>query len=576
MGVPAWLFPSLHGYRRAWLRGDLLAGLSVWAILIPEALAYATIAGVPPVVGLYAAPPALLLYAAFGSSRILIAGPMSATAALSAATVADVANKGNFLALTVTLALLTGVAALLAGAARLGFLSNFISEPVVKGFIVGLAIIIIVSQLPVLLGLERGTGDIFAQLDHLVGDIPETDTTALAIGGASLVVLLALRRWARMLPAALIVVLGSVVAVRVLGLADDGIAIVGPITGGLPSPGVPDVGLDDIRALVPGALGIMLVAFAEGLGAARGLSRGSGAEIDPDRELLGLGAANVGSGVFGGFVVNGSLSKTAVNVESGARTQLSAILVAALAVVTLALFTDVFEDLPEATLAAVVIVAVADLVDVRALASYYRAVAGRSVAPFSLAARPDFVAAIAALGGVLVLGTLPGLFAGIVVSLVLLIYRASRPHIARLGLAPGSTQYTDMGRHPENVAPEGVVVLRVESPLFFANAQLVRQQIREAALEPGIRAVVIDAETVPTIDITAAHMLHELGEDLDREGVRLLLARDVSRVRDVLRRSLGPDAAALTHVFPTVAAAVDAARSEAQPTQPMRAVPPAP
>lgn len=564
MVVPRWLFPSLHGYRRERLRGDVVAGLSVWAVLIPEALAYATIAGVPPVVGLYAAVPALILYAALGSSRLLIAGPMSATAALSAATVAEHVGSGEgafpFLTLTVVLALTTGVAALLAGVLRLGFLSNFISEPVVKGFIVGLALTIILSQLPTLVGVGPVSGDAFDQLELLGSRLGAIDTTTLAIGAGSLALMLALRRWAPAVPGALLTVTASVVAVGLLGVADD-VALVGPVTGGLPTPGLPDAGLGTYAELVPGALGIMLVAFAEGLGAARAFARGTGADVDPDRELVALGAANVGSGLWGGFVVNGSLSKTSVNVSSGGRTQLSALVAAALAIVTLLALTGLFEDLPSATLAAVVIVAVLDLVDVRSLAGYWRAVAGRSVTPFSLAARPDFVAAVAALGGVLVFGTLPGLFIGIVVSLLLLIYRASRPHIARLGRAPGSLQYTDIRRHPENVPPEGVVVLRVESPLFFANAGLVRDEIRRAARAPGIHAIVIDAETVPTIDITAAHMLHELAEDLDRERVRLLLARDVSHVRDVLRRTVGEEDPALTRVFPTVAEAVAAAHT---------------
>lgn len=558
-----WLFPSLHGYRREDLRGDLFAALSVWAVLVPEALAYATIAGVPPVVGLYAAPPALILYAALGSSRLLVAGPMSATAALSAATVADVATGGEdvFLTLTVALALATGVAALLAGALRLGFLASFISEPVVKGVIVGLAITIIVSQLPHLLGVRSVSGDVITQFDHLLPQLDATDAATLAIGLVSLAVLLALRRWRRGLPGALVVVVGGVLVVRVLGL-DDNVEVVGPISGGLPSPGLPDADRADYAALVPGALGIMLVAFAEGLGAARASARRADPEIDANRELLGMGAANVGSSLFGGFVVNGSLSKTAVNVGAGARTQVAGLVVAGLTVLTLAFFTGLFEDLPLASLAAVVIVAVVDLVDFPSLAGYYRAFAGRSATPFSLAARPDFVAAIAALLGVLVFGILPGLFIGIGVSLLLLIYRSSRPHIARLGRAPGSDQYTDIHRHPENVLPQGVVVLRVESPLFFANADVVRSAARAAAREDGVRAVVIDAETVPTIDITAAHMLHELHDELAAEGVRFVLARDVGQVRDVLVRTAGDQDPALTSVFATVAKAVRAVDPE--------------
>lgn len=565
--MPSRRVPSPQRLAAGGLRGDVLAGLTVWAVLVPEALAYATIAGVPPVVGLYAAVPALLLYAALGSSRLLIVGPMSATAALSAATVADVATGGRevFVSLTVALAIATGLAALLAGALRLGFLASFISEPVMKGFIVGLAITILVGQLPTLVGVEPEGDDAVAQLAHLVGALGAVHATTLAVGAASLVLLLVLRRRWPAAPAALLTVAFGVAAVRALGLAADGVAVVGPISGGLPSFGLPDASLADYRSLVPGALGIMLVAFAESFAAARAWARRGDPEIEPDRELVALGAANLGSGLAGGFVVSGSLSKTAVNVGAGARTKLSGLIVAGLTIVTLLALTDLFEDLPEATLAAVVIGAVVDLIDLPSLARFYRTFAGRSAAPFSLAVRPDFVAAVAALVGVLILGVLPGLFVGVGVSLLLLIYRASRPHIARLGRAPGSLQYTDIRRHPENVPPDGVVVLRVESPLFFANARVVRAAIEQAAREPGVGAVVLDAETVPTIDVTAAHMLAEVVEDLERDGVHLLLARDVSGVRDVLRRAAEPaEPAPLTRVFPTVAEAVAAAHALAR------------
>ena len=270
------------------------------------------------------------------------------------------------------------------------------------------------------------------------------------------------------------------------------------------------------------------------MGAAKTYAQREHYEIDANRELLGLGGANLAVGLSSGMVVNGSLSKTAVNGSAGAHTQLSGLIVAVLTVVTLLLLTGLFESLPNATLAAVVIAAVLELVDVSALKRLY-VYGGRRAGRFALAARPDFVAAIAAMAGVLIFDTLPGLFIGIGVSLLLLLYRASRPHVAQLGKVPGTDdQWGDLSRHPENVVPDHVAVLRVESGLFFANADAVRERVLAAS--QGRRAVVLDAETVPFIDVTAAQMLLALHDELSRRGVRLLIARDVARVRDVLQR----------------------------------------
>lgn len=551
------LFPSLHGYRSSWLRGDLVAGLTVWAVLVPEALAYASIAGVSPVVGLYAAPGALILYAALGSSRQLVCGPMSATAALSAATVADVVARGDakFAAMTAALAITTGLAAVLAGILRLGFLASFISEPVIKGFIVGLALTIIVGQVPDLLGIDKGSGDFFAKAWHVVVNLGDVDGLTLLVGALSLAIVLGLRRAAPAVPGSLVAVAVGIALVEAFALQDHGVGIVGSISSGLPSLGAPGVSLHDLGDLVPGGIGVMLVGFAEGLGAAKTYAQREHQEIDVNRELLGLGGANLAAGLSSGMVVNGSLSKTAVNGAAGARTQLSGLIVALLTIVTLLLLTGLFEKLPQATLAAVVIAAVIELVDVPALRRLYRIYPGRRAGALALTARPDFLAAIVAMFGVLVFDTLPGLFIGIGISLLLLLYRASRPHIATLGRVPGAPdQFGDRARHPENEAPPGVAVLRVESGLFFANADAVRARLRAAARDA--HAVVLDAETVPYLDVTAAEMLGGLADDLRREGVTLALAGDVGRVRDVLRRA-GDEGAPVPR-FPTVAAAVDA------------------
>lgn len=558
-----WLFPSLRGYQRSWLRGDLLAGLTVWAVLVPEALAYATIAGVSPVVGLYAAPGALIFYAALGSSRQLVTGPMAATAALSAATVAALVpvGGGRFAALTAGLAIATGLAALVVGVLRLGFLASFISEPVMKGFITGLALTIIIGQIPKLLGIEKGTGDFFEQLWHVITHLGDTDGVTLLVGVLSLAVILALRRFAPAVPGSLVAVLLGIAAVKLLHLDHHGLKIVGPIKSGLPSFGLPDVHAGDVGALAAGGIGVMLIGFAEALGAAKTYAAREHEQIDPNRELLGLGGANLASALSSGMVVNGSLSKTAVNASTGARSQLSGLIVAALTVITLLALTGLFEDLPEATLAAIVIVALIDLVDVKALESLYRASSPRLGREYGWVARPDFIAAIAALLGVTVFDTLPGLFIGIAVSLLLLIYRASRPYVATLGKTPGADgHYRDVERHPDAHVPDHIAVLRIESGLYFANADTVRADVLKAATADGIRAVILDAETIPFIDVTASQMLADLSDELHHQNVQLLIARDIGQVRDILRRVV-EDHPTLGRVYPTVQAAVDAANS---------------
>ena len=531
------VFPSLHGYQGAWLRGDLIAGLTVWAVLIPEALAYASIAGVSPVVGLYAAPGALILYAALGSSRHLITGPMSATAALSAATVADVVARSadKFVTMTTALAIATGIAALLAGLLRHGFLAGFISEPVIKGFIVGLALTIIIGQVPDLLGIPKGAGNFFEKLWDVVSDLGDIHVLTLVVGLVSLAIVLGLRRTLPAVPGSLVAVAAGILLVYVFALEDHGVAIVGTIDSGLPSFGLPDASLHDYGSLVAGGIGVMLVGFAEGLGAAKTYAQREHYDIDVNRELLGLGGANLASGLSSGMVVNGSLSKTAVNGSAGAHTQLSGLFVAVLTVVTLLLLTGLFEKLPQATLAAVVIAAVIELVDVPGLRRLYRIYAGRHAGRFAIAQRQDFLAAITAMLGVLIFDTLPGLFIGIGVSLMLLLYRASRPHVASLGQERGRGPFVDLRRHPGYAPPEGIAVLRIEGGLFFANADTIRARVRAEA--EGKRAVVLDAETVPGVDVTAAEMLANLAADLHAEGVELLIAGDVGRVRDVLHRT---------------------------------------
>ncbi|CAM2989683.1 SulP family inorganic anion transporter [Prescottella defluvii] len=548
------MFASLQHYRRGWIRPDVIAGLTVWAVLVPEALAYATIAGVPPVVGLYAAIPSLILYAAVGSSRHLVVGPMSATAALSAAIIAPLAgaDSGKFVALSAVLAIATGIVGLLAGLIRLGFIASFISEPVLKGFIVGLALTIIIGQVPKLFGVEKSEGNFFEQAWGVIRNLGDTDWRTMLVGFLSLVVVLGLKRRLPLIPGSLLVVLLGIAAVAVFGLDDKGVSIVGHIDAGLPALGLPDgIGFDDYIDLLGPAVGVLLIGFAEGLGAAKTYAAKAGYEVDANRELAGLGAANLGAGLSSGMVVNGSLSKTAVNGGAGAKTQVSGLVVAGLTVLTLLFLTGLFEKLPEATLAAVVIAAVIELVDIAALRRLYGVWTERLGSIYGHAARADFAAAVAAMAGVLFFDTLPGLVIGIGVSMLLLLYRASRPQVA--ALAKEGDLWVDAARHPDLPTRDDLLVLRVEAGLFFANCDHVKQRI-EAMCTDRTRVVVLDAETSPYVDVTAAEMLMQLRDSLGRRGIELRVARDIGQFRDTLRKSAADGAP--MGVYPTVADAL--------------------
>jgi high affinity sulfate transporter 1 len=521
----------------------VIAGLTVWAVRVPEALAYAAIAGVSPVVGLYAAVPSLVLYAAFGSSRHLVVGPMSATAALSASVVGAFA-KGNtptFVALTTAVAVVTGAMCLCAGALRLGFLASFISEPVLKGFIIGLALTIILGQVPSALGVEKGEGDFFQKLWHVLTELGDIHWLTAVLGVASLAVLVLLRRAAPRVPGSLVVVVLGILAVGVLSLDDHGVELVGHIDAGLPHLGTPDVTWTQTTDLIGPCLGVMLVGFAEALGAAKTYASRAGYDIDANRELVGMGAANLGSGLASGMVVNGSLSKTAVNGAAGAKSQVSGLTAAVLALLTLLFLTRLFENLPEAVLAAVVIMAVLELVDVAALRRLWSLATPSVRTLYGTAARYDFFAALGAALGVLVFDTLPGLVIGVILSLFLLLVRASHVRVAVLardesGGWVDAARAAHLGRSTTPV--DGVLVVRPESGLFFANADGVRATVRALAARERPRLVVVDAETIPFVDVDAAEMFATLRTDLARTGTELVIARDVGRVRDELRAAL--------------------------------------
>ena len=381
--------------------------------------------------------------------------------------------------------------------------------------------------------MEKTPGNFFEQAWGVIKHLPDTHPLTLLIGASSLILVLALKRWLPLVPGSLVAVLLGIGVVTIFGLADQGVKIVGHIDSGLPAFGLPQgVGWRDFVALFGPAIGVVLIGFAEGLGAAKTYAAKAGYQVNANRELAGLGAANLGSGLSSGMVVNGSLSKTAVNGSAGAKSQVSGLVVAVLVIITLLFLTGLFESLPEATLAAVVIAAVIELVDIPSLRRLYGVWTTRLGQIYGLAARADFAAAIAALLGVLIFDTLPGLVIGIGVSMLLLIYRSSRPHVARLAKQGGI--WLDTDRHPDLATRPDAVVVRVEASLIFTNSDHVKSEI-EALCTDQTKVVVLDAETSPFVDVSAATMLVQLKSTLAQRGIDFRIARDIGQVRDTIR-----------------------------------------
>ena len=547
----------LPTYSRKWLRGDIIAGVTLVALAVPESLGYAQIAGVPVQAGLYAIFGALVGYALFGPSRQLVVGPSSALAALSAATVATLASGGSdrYLALTAGLALAVAVIALVAGLAHLGFVAQFLAEPVLTGFIFGLSMTIAIRQAPKLFGIEGGDGNFFQRLWDLLTHLGQTNGWTLIVGIVSLAILFGLKRFVPGVPASLVALVFGILAVSLFGLAAQGVTIVGAIPQGLPQFGLPALRASDLGTLASAALGLTLVAYAEHIGAASSFAAKHHQDVQPNQELIGLGVANLAAGLSQSFAVGGSLSKTAANDAAGGRTQVSGLTAAVLVLLTMLFLTPLFHNLPDATLGAVVIFAVWGLMDVGALRRYWRL------------RRLDFVLALVALLGELVFDVLPGLLVAVALSLILLIYLASRPHLAVLGKAPGQHAYASVEQHPDYVTVPGLLIVRVDAPLFFANDTTARTGIRALIRQanPPPNAVLLDMETSSALDVSTADMLAELADDLSATGVELALARVRTPVRDLLERSGFTDATGFKYprqLYASVEAGVEAYLAE--------------
>jgi high affinity sulfate transporter 1 len=553
--IAAWL-PK---YPRDLLRSDLISGVTVWGVMVPVAMAYAQMAGAPPEAGLYAAFAALLAYAVFGTSRHLKVTASSTMAAMSAAVVAAMAGGDveRYLALTAALALTVGVLLLLAGIARLGFISDFLSKSVVTGFVFGLAITIAVGQLPKLFGVPAVSGNTFEQLAGLIAELDQTNPWTLILGAVSLALIFLIKRLAPRIPAGLVALVLGILAVTIFNLDEKGVSIVGAIPTGLPMPGLPDISLHDLPYLITGAVGIVFLAVGESLGAARAFAAKYRYEIDPDQELIALGAANINAGLFQGFTVDASLSSTATADEAGARTQISSIVTALLIIVTVVALAPLFHNLPNAVLGAIVIASVVGLMNVAELKRYYAS------------NRIDFALAMVALLGVITTDVLTGLVIAVFLSLIIILYRASRPYMAVLGKVPGQrAAYGDIARHPENLVIPGLLIVRLDAALYFLNANVARRQLLDliASSQPAPSTVLFDLGASADLDIASLDMLKHLVVELDEIGVDVLLAHVHGSVRDRLRQTSVMTEIGEDRIYLSVAAAVHDFEQRNQPT----------
>ena len=506
---------------------DVLAGLAVWAVMVPEGMAYAGIVGVPAIMGLYTIVPALIAYALLGSSRLLVVGPDTATGLISALTVGAVATQGTveFNALTSTLAILIGAFFLLFGALRMGWVAAFIPTPVMRGFIEGLVCVTIIGQVPHLLGLEGGSGNFFSKLWLVLRNLPSASPAPVLTGLLSFAAMQLLRRLAPRVPAALVVAVAATVLVGVFGGEAAGVSVVGELPSGLPHFALRKLDIAVLRELAPGALAIVLVGYAEALGGAKAAALESGGDIDPNQELIAHGPANILSGLFGGFLVVGSLSKTSVAMAAGARSQLANLVAAVFCFLTLVFLTPLFRGMPHPALAAIVIAAMLHLSN----PAYLRDLMARS--------RWEFTLAAIVIAGELALGVPQGIALGVALSLLMLIYRTSHLQGAVLGQLPGEEAYRDVRNHPEAITFPGLLIWRIGGELFFASIGHFNEGLRAAVASsrPPAKHVLLDADSVDFIDTSACDALRDSIKELQSQGITFALVRVRDEVRDRMR-----------------------------------------
>ena len=518
----------LAGYRAEWLRGDIIAGVTLAAYAIPVSLAYAGLAGLPPEVGVYGYLLGGLGYALLGSSRQLAIGPTSAISLMIAGTVGDMA--GGNVQYYAQIASLTGftvaILCVIAWLLRLSALVKLISDSVLVGFKAGAGLTIAMTQLPSLFGVAGGGHNFFERLVLFAGQIGQANYIVLAIGFVAIILLVFGERWMPGKPVALGVVALSIVIASMLGLPALGVPITGNIPAGLPNLEGPVLRLRDVEGILPLAGGCLLLAYIESVSAGRAFAAKHGYHIDPRQELLGIGAANFAAALGHGYPVAGGLSQSAVNDKAGARTPLSLVVASMTLALCLLFLTGLLENLPKAVLAAVVLTAISGLLDFPALFRMWRV------------SRLDFYAAAIALGAVLLLGILQGILLAAVSSILMLLARTSQPHVAFLGRIPGTTSYSDLARHPDNEVLPGVIAFRPEASLIYANADAVLESVLgrlRAADASDVRLVICDLSASPYIDLGGSRMLNELHAELVTRGAELRIVGAHGSVRDLLR-----------------------------------------
>ena len=544
-------------YERAWLPKDIVAGLVLTAILVPQGMAYAELAGLPAVTGLYTSILCLVGYAVFGPSKILVLGPDSSLGPMIAATILPLLGAGGdparAIALASMLALMTGAIMWLAGIVKLGFVADLLSKPTMIGYMNGLALTILVGQLPKLFGFSVDADGFVQELKGFISGLlnGETVPAALAVGvGALLVIVILQRAWPKV-PAVLVAVVLSIVATSLFALEAHGVSLVGGLPQGFPPFTIPDVSLSDLPLLLGGALGIALVALTDTISTASAFAARSGDEIDGNKEMVGIGAANIAAGFFQGFPVSTSGSRTAVAEQAGAKTQVAG-LVGALMIALMLLFVpDLLANLPQPTLAAVVIAASVTLADIPATRRLYRQ------------RKTEFWLCMSAFLGVVFLGVLPGIGIAILLSIGNVFRRSWWPYQAELGRVSGIPGYHDMAMYPDAERLDGCVIFRFDAPLFFANARTFRGQVRGLAKsDPLPRWIVVASEPITDVDTTAADMLEDLDEDLNARGINLIFAEMKDPVRGKIERYGLTRTIEAAHFFPTIEAAISAFQQE--------------
>jgi len=545
----------LSSYRRSWLSKDLVAGLVLTALLVPQGMAYAELAGLPPITGLYTSILCLVGYAVFGPSRVLVLGPDSSLGPMIAATIIPIVGANGdpqrAVALASMLALLVGVMTVLAGVAKLGFVADLLSKPTQIGYMNGLALTILVGQLPKLFGFSVDADGLIPEAAGFAKGLAngETVAAALAVGLLGLVIIAALQQLVPKVPAVLVAVIVSILAANAFNLADHGVSLVGPLPQGFPPFTLPSVPMSDLALLVAGAVGIAVVSLTDTISTASAFAARAGQEVDGDREMIGIGAANIGAGFFQGFPVSTSGSRTAVAEQAGAKSQVTGLVGALAITLMLLLAPGLLRNLPQPTLAAVVITASLSLADIPGTVRLWRQ------------RRTEFTLSMAAFAGVALLGVLPGIAIAVALSIGNVFRRVWWPYQTVLGRAADVPGYHDVRSYPDAEQLPGCVLFRFDAPLFFANARTFRDQVRRLARsEPPPKWIVVAAEPITDVDTTAADMLEDLDEGLNAQGISLVFAELKDPVRQKIERYELTRTIDPTHFFPTLGAAVAAFR----------------